>query len=165
MADRIAIMNFARLQQIGRPKEVYDRPQNEFVAGFIGEPPMNIADCHLVRAEGKVTAVSSSFKVTLGSQEATKLESYQGSPQVRLGVRPESIKVRTSPSEGSVKAAVYMMEPQGERTILSARLGGGEVFLIEVAPEFEAELEDTVHLEFREPIHIFEKVDGVNLTC
>jgi len=165
MADRIAIMDFGRLQQIGHPKDVYDRPQNEFVAGFIGEPPMNFADCELVREEGKATAVSLSFRVPLGPEATKKLESYQGPPKVRLGVRPESIKVKASPSEGTVTATVYLLEPQGERTILSAQLVGGQVFLVEVAPEFEAELEDTVQLEFREPIHIFEKDNGVNLTC
>jgi multiple sugar transport system ATP-binding protein len=164
MADRIAIMNFGKLQQVGTPKEVYDCPRNEFVAGFIGEPPMNIADCELRRDDGQLLACSPSLHHVLGPEKAQKLEAYHGEPQVRLGLRPESIAVYLSPVEGGTTAVVNVLEPQGERTILSARLAGGEIFLVEVPPEFSAPLEATIYLQFREPIHIFQKQSGMNLT-
>ncbi len=164
MADRLAIMDLGRLQQVGTPKEVYSRPRTEFVAGFIGEPPMNFADCELRRENGQVIVESPSFKVTLIPQTAKKLESYQGPAPVRLGIRPESIKVRMSPDKDSVTTAVHLVEPQGDRTILSARLAEGEIFLVEVPPDFEAELEATVYLQFQEPMHLFEMENGMNLT-
>jgi hypothetical protein len=59
---------------------------------------------------------------------------------------------------------VYVLEPQGERTLLSAKLGGdGDLFLIEVGPDFQAEPDDLVYLQFREPVHLFEPVEGMNL--
>ncbi len=100
--------------------------------------------------------VSPSFRVSLQPQTASKLQEYQGPAKVRLGVRPENVKIGLVPADDSVKAAVHLLEPQGERTILTARLAAGELFLVEVAPEFQPKLEDTVYLQFHEPIHIFE---------
>ncbi len=163
MAGRIAVMNLAELQQVGTPKEVYERPRTEFVGGFIGEPPMNFANCQLVRENGRTFLASPSLKVPLTPHMAQKVEDYQGPSQVRLGIRPESIGVSMSPIEGGVKASIYLLEPQGERTILGAKLAGGELFLVEVPPDFEAALDETIHLQFREPIHLFNIEDGLNL--
>jgi multiple sugar transport system ATP-binding protein len=163
MADRIAVMHLGELQQVGTPKEVYECPRTEFVGSFIGEPPMNFADCWLVRDNGNLFTESPSFKVALSPGLAQRLEGYQGPPQVRLGVRPESISASLSPIEGAVEASVYLLEPQGERTILGAQLAGGEIFLVEVPPNFETTLQETVYLQFREPIHIFNLESGLNL--
>ncbi len=164
MADRIAVMNLAVLQQIGSPTEVYERPRTQFVAGFIGEPPMNFASCELKHHNGSVHLVSPSFNVTLSQQSSEKLKSYDGPTGVTLGIRPESIQVSTKPAADTVKATVYILEPQGERTLLSVKLGGdGELFLIEVSPDFKASPDDTVYLQFREPIHLFEPKEGLNL--
>jgi len=129
MADRLAVMDLGVLQQVGTPKEVYERPRTEFVGGT-----------------------------------ANRLGIYDGPPKVRLGIRPESIAVSKSPVEGNVKASVHHLEPQGERTILGARLAGEEIFLVEVPPEFEADLDEGLYLQFRQPIHIFSTTDGMNLT-
>src|SRR5262249_56216549 len=58
LGDRIAVMNKGRLQQVGAPMEVYRRPANLFVAGFIGTPPMSLVDCDLVHHNGSVQAVT-----------------------------------------------------------------------------------------------------------
>jgi len=163
MADRIAVMNLGKLQQIGTPKDIYERPQNEFVAGFIGEPPMNFADCELVREEGQPFLVSSSFKIGLGPQ-SEKLVSFQGASQVRLGVRPESVKAGLSPGEDSVGAVVDFVEPQGERTIVGVKLGGGEVFLIEASPDFRPKTGRAVYLQFDlKRVHIFDSQTGMSM--
>jgi multiple sugar transport system ATP-binding protein len=164
MADRIAVMDLGKLQQVGTPKEVYERPRTEFVGGFIGEPPMNVADCELTRVNGQISVQSPSLKVALPARMADRLADYDGPAQVRLGIRPESILASMSPVEDGVKATVHHLEPQGERTILGAQLAGEEIFLVEVAPEFEAELDEALYLQFREPLHIFSTADGMNLT-
>lgn len=163
MADRIAVMNLGVLQQTGSPKEVYAQPRTEFVGGFIGEPPMNFADCELVHEAGKTFAYSPSFKVALVPETAAKIRSYTGESKVRLGIRPESIAVSLKPIKDGVKAKVFMLEPQGERTILSALLANKELFLIEVEPNFKAQVDETIYLQFHEPIHLFEPVKGMNL--
>jgi len=163
MADRIAVMNLGELQQVGTPKEVYERPRTEFVGGFIGEPPMNFADGELKQEDGDFYVVSPSFNVALDPALKERLHAYQGSARVRLGIRPENIAVRTAPGEGLVAGTVFHLEPQGERTILSARLVGGELFLVEVAPDFQADLDSPIYLDFRGPIHVFNAETGLNV--
>jgi len=164
MADHIAIMNFGKLQQMGTAKEIYEQPRNEFVAGFIGEPPMNFADCELVRENGQLFLVSPSFRIELSPQMGEKVSSYQGAPQVKMGIRPESVGVSLSPGEDTVGAVVDLLEPQGERTILSVKLAGSEIFLVEVAPDFRPKIGQAVHLRFDlKRIHIFEAQTGMNL--
>lgn len=164
MADRIAVMNLGLTQQIGTPQEIYGRPQNAFVAGFIGEPPMNFAQCELVSDNGWARLKSPSLDVELSAQLKEELAQYQGAPQVQLGVRPEDVAVSLSPSENSVAATVDFVEPQGERTILSLILAGGELFLAEVPSAFRPELDATVYLRFDlGHIHIFDADSGDNI--
>jgi multiple sugar transport system ATP-binding protein len=164
MADRIAVMNLGVLQQVGTPKEVYERPRTRFVGGFIGEPPMNFAECSLLYQDNNIYLESPSFKFKLAPHTAEKLKNYNGPSAVTMGLRPESIGVSRTASDDSVKSSVYVLEPQGERTLLSAKLGGdGDLFLIEVGPDFQAEPDDLVYLQFREPVHLFEPVEGMNL--
>lgn len=163
MAHRIAVMNLGKLQQVGTPKEVYNRPHTKFVGGFIGEPPMNFATCELSSENGDFYVISSSFKVKLSAEAAQKLKDYQGDRQVQLGIRPENISVSMTPTEDSFPAKVYVTEPQGDRTLLSVLLDSNELFLIEVAPEFFAHPDETVYLKFNEPIHLFDRVEEVNL--
>jgi multiple sugar transport system ATP-binding protein len=169
MADRIAVMNLGLTQQIGTPQEIYGRPQNAFVAGFIGEPPMNFAQCELVGAasgggNGWTKLRSPSLDVELPEELTQELAQYKGLPQVQLGVRPEDVAVSLSPSENSIAATVDFVEPQGERTILSLILAGGELFLAEVPSALRPDLEATVYLKFdMGHIHIFDAESGDNI--
>jgi multiple sugar transport system ATP-binding protein len=164
MADRIAVMNLGKIQQIGTSKEIYEQPRNEFVAGFIGEPPMNFADCELVRENERFLLVSPSFRIKLSPYIEEKLISYEGAPQVRLGIRPENVEVSFSPGEDTVGGVVDFVEPEGERTILSVKLAGGEIFLIEVASDFRPKIGQAVHLRFDlRHLHIFEAQTGMNI--
>lgn len=164
MADRIAVMNLGVLQQVGTPKEVYEKPRTKFVGGFIGEPPMNFANCVLMREGGGVYVQSPSFKHKLSPAAAEKLKDYKGPSEMTLGIRPESISVSKKPIAGGVQANVYVLEPQGERTLLSAKLGGdGDLFLIEVGPDFMADPDETIYLQFNEPVHLFDTVEELNL--
>ena len=73
MADRIAVMHEGVLQQLGTPEEIYNQPANEFVAGFVGEPPMNFLDCTLERTNVGLTVVHSGFRLALSEQQASLL--------------------------------------------------------------------------------------------
>lgn len=163
MANRIAVMNLGELQQVGTPKEVYERPRTEFVGGFIGEPPMNFASCTISRSDGFFHLESPSFNLELSNELGAQLDRYHGSMDVHLGIRPESIGVSFQPFENCIEASVYVLEPQGERSILSTRLKNGELFLIEVSPDLEAEPDTPIYLKFREPLHLFSAESGVNL--
>lgn len=164
MADRICVMNLGKIQQIGTPKEIYGRPRTEFVAGFIGEPPMNFADCELVREDGRFFVLSPSFRIQLSAPMEAKLAQYEGTPQVRIGVRPEDVAVVSAPGPNAFAAEVDFVEPQGERNILSMKLAGGEIFLVEVRPDVRPAIGETLYLQpDLNHLHIFEIRTGLNI--
>jgi len=94
MGDRVAVMRKGELQQVDSPEELYDRPVNLFVGGFIGSPAMNMIEVMLQRANGGVTAVAGGAQLSLDEQTVAQrpaLRSYEGR-QVVLGIRPEDLE-------------------------------------------------------------------------
>ncbi len=96
LADRIAVMNFAELQQVGDRKELYERPANVFVASFVGEPPINLYyKSHIVEKNGDLFAVTSggeySFKIQ-GEKKACLIRSGH-KDMVTVGIRPQHISL------------------------------------------------------------------------
>src|SRR5918998_4310635 len=91
MGDRVAVMRKGELQQVAPPQELYDRPVNLFVGGFIGSPAMNMLEAYLERTNGTLTAVAGEQRVGLSDEvlaQRPALRSYEGRPVV-LGIRPE----------------------------------------------------------------------------
>ena len=94
MGDRVAVMRKGELQQVAAPQELYDRPLNLFVAGFIGSPSMNLVEATLERADGGLTAVAGSQRVALGDETLSArpaLKQFEGKPVI-LGIRPEDLE-------------------------------------------------------------------------
>jgi multiple sugar transport system ATP-binding protein len=89
MADRIAVINLGKLEQVGSPRELYDRPANQFVAGFIGSPSMNFVPMHVESVDGNIRLVSveGNLDITLSDNE-TDMIRRAGVSDVVLGVRP-----------------------------------------------------------------------------
>ena len=114
LADRIVCMSMGRVQQIGTPLELYDTPNNLFVASFIGLPPMNFFD---VEVSGG-TVKSPYFTMPLTAEEQQLLSGYEGKTIV-LGVRPENIE-----EGGDVAVNVFSNENLGMNTLVHGYLGG-----------------------------------------
>ena len=95
MGDRVAVMRKGELQQVAPPQELYDRPVNLFVGGFIGSPAMNLVEATLERANGGVNArwpaASGSRSPTRCSRRGPALKRYEGA-KVVLGIRPEDLE-------------------------------------------------------------------------
>jgi multiple sugar transport system ATP-binding protein len=94
MGDRVAVMRRGELQQVAPPQELYDRPVNLFVGGFIGSPAMNLLDATLERANGGLAAVLGGQKVRLDDECVSVrpgLKDYEGR-QVVVGIRPEQLE-------------------------------------------------------------------------
>jgi multiple sugar transport system ATP-binding protein len=115
MADKIVVMNGGVVEQIGAPLELYDRPNNRFVAGFIGSPAMNFLEGR-VEGGGFVTKAGRRFAI---SSLPAKEKSYAAD----MGVRPEHIQV--SPS--GIPATVAVIEPTGSETMVIVNLDGVEL--------------------------------------
>src|ERR671925_1546306 len=90
MGDRIVVMRNGFIQQVGPPMEVYNQPQNQFVAGFIGSPPMNFLDAHLVSDNGGLAVDLQGMRLPLPPQQAKSAEAY-ANKKVVFGIRPEDI--------------------------------------------------------------------------
>jgi multiple sugar transport system ATP-binding protein len=111
MGDRVAVMRKGELQQVAAPQELYDRPVNLFVGGFIGSPAMNLVEARLERADGGLATVAGSQRIELGDETLSArpaLKDYEGR-DVILGIRPEDLEDaelepdRTQTLEGEVE--------------------------------------------------------------
>jgi multiple sugar transport system ATP-binding protein len=103
MGDRVAVMRKGELQQVASPQELYDRPVNLFVGGFIGSPAMNLLEATLESSNGDLVAVAGSQRITLGAETLSArpgLKGYEGRPLV-LGIRPEDLDDASLEEDGA----------------------------------------------------------------
>ncbi|SDS72264.1 ABC transporter ATP-binding protein [Corynebacterium timonense] len=110
MGDRIAVLNFGVLQQVGTPRELYDHPRNVFVAGFIGSPAMNLARFTVSGGVARLGAAEIPVELPEG--------------EVILGVRPEALRVTQETSTG-IPLEVEFVEELGSDSYLYCALAGG----------------------------------------
>ncbi|WP_018153078.1 ABC transporter ATP-binding protein [Leeia oryzae] len=152
MADRIVVMNAGRIEQVGRPLELYDRPANLFVAGFIGSPSMNFI-------EGTVAAGDNGPVLLTEGGGAFPLPASAAQPgqKVTLGIRPEHIDTVSS---GPITANVNVVEPTGAETHFYGKIADVAICVaahrrLDVAPGQQ------VHLAFPlDKIHLFDTPSG-----
>ncbi len=109
MADRIAVMNEGRIEQLGEPLELYDRPVNLFVAQFIGSPAMNVFEG--TYANGMVQALGAYWPCAVQAQEGQR---------VVYGIRPEHLALK----EGGITGQIEVVEPMGAETEILVKVGG-----------------------------------------
>jgi multiple sugar transport system ATP-binding protein len=158
LADRVVIMKDGELQQMGTPLEVYDNPVNEFVAGFIGEPPMNLLSSVIRRDEGVFM-----FTFPGGDLRVEVPERYRGSVEdgqkVTLGVRPMDVVAAKRPTKGSfVPVAIY--ENLGDERRVGVRVGDALINMT-TAEDVWYEKGQKVQLEFKaERTHLFDPETG-----
>ncbi|ADU29706.1 ABC transporter ATP-binding protein [Evansella cellulosilytica] len=123
MATRIVVMKDGYIQQVGRPKDIYDNPDNVFVGGFIGSPSMNFLSGTL--KNGYFVVANSEFKIKVPEGKLKALESYNNK-EVLLGIRPEDIHdepvfIEASP-EAKIEAKIDVSELMGAETFLYSKV-------------------------------------------
>lgn len=146
MGDRIAVMKEGIIQQVDKPSIVYDKPANDFVAGFIGNPPMNFINGMMRRDNGQVMLRIGDFTVCPTSEMQPVLTAY-GDQEMVIGIRAENMETLKAPADDAVKVKVQVVEPLGSQNLLTVRIGED---LIKVAthPSFEVQPGDNVWLRF-----------------
>jgi len=122
MADQIVVMHDGRVEQIGSPLELYDHPDNRFVAGFIGSPAMNFLDG--TQRDGALV-VANGARLPLDRAQAAN----DGRSMV-YGIRPEHLDLAANDDVGGIEAEVVVIEPTGSETQLVARIGQQELIAI-----------------------------------
>jgi multiple sugar transport system ATP-binding protein len=125
MGDRICVMKDGLIMQVATPLELYNRPANLFVAGFIGSPPMNFVAGAVTAAGGGpvFTSTDGTIAVPLAAGLAQRAAAHAGRPVV-LGLRPEHLAEAGAAGPGVISVEVDLVEPMGAETLLHLRAGG-----------------------------------------
>ena len=149
LADRVVVMDRGVVQQVGTPTEIYDKPANVFVAGFIGNPAMNLIEGHLR---------GGSF-----SAENVQIDGFKAPDgPVTLGFRAEDAAVAKSVNKG-ISAPVYALELLGDATMVTVRIGG-ELVAVRAAKDYRAKIGDPVKLSVPLKIcHLFNAGTGARI--
>jgi len=125
MGDRICVLEYGRIKQVDTPINLYSRPQNKFVAGFIGSPAMNLLEGELSEKDGKVIVTLPGTEVTLPESKASKVKGHIGK-KVWFGIRPEHIASKEShPNEESyISGNISVVEQMGNEEFVYFTIGG-----------------------------------------
>ncbi len=156
MADRIAVMSAGELQAFDKPDDLYERPKTLFVAGFVGNPPMNFMDVEVTRENGDFRARSATLDLTVSADRAEAAAAQQGT--VILGVRPEDITIATgSAGDGAAAAGEALaVEPLGREDLVVVQVGTEELRLL-VDNTMGVKIGDNVGLKFdKEKVQFFD---------
>ncbi|ELY82798.1 ABC transporter ATP-binding protein [Natrinema pallidum] len=159
MGDRIVILNDGRLQQVGTPLECYHRPANQFVAGFIGSPPMNFLDVDADLEDGRLDHPD--FTLPLSDSLADELDSTD----LVLGIRPEHVSLTDTPETHPepnrlIETDVTVTEPMGDITNVYLDVGGEA---ITVTVDGHVGVDPGGHLHMHVPaskMHLFDAESG-----
>jgi multiple sugar transport system ATP-binding protein len=157
LGDRVVVMKDGWIQQVGEPLELYARPANKFVAGFIGSPAMNFVDVTINDAGGAVTAETQGLRLTVPAAKAVALRAYKGQ-SVTFGVRPEDVHVASGAdqSQYTFDTTVDVVEPLGSEILLDVKVGGSTI-VARVEPTLRVKVGDHVKLAVNaERLHFFD---------
>jgi lactose/L-arabinose transport system ATP-binding protein len=153
LADKIVVMNAGRIEQVGSPRELYETPANTFVATFIGSPRMTLVD---VNRDGAKLVIADGGSVTL-----------EGLPQVdalKLGLRPDAVKLSRATDAEGFAATVEYTEYLGDNAYVYARLANGTLLSARTTPnDLYAPDEKVIVTIDPDTAHYFSAEDGRRL--
>jgi multiple sugar transport system ATP-binding protein len=166
MGHRIAVMSNGVLQQVGTPQDVYRHPANVFVATFLGAPPMNLIGAALESVSGGGWRLrGQTFDVPLSPEvisPAALEHELAANGEVKLGLRPEHIRIASPGQDGGIPGRVQFLEPVGSDLYLTVE-AGGTTLQVRTDPDAPVQPDENVTLLF-DPwrVHVFGS-DGQNL--
>ena len=159
MGDRIVVMNAGRIEQVGKPLELYDRPANLFVASFIGSPGMNLLEGVVNIIDGTTTLnTGDSTRIDLPDMTLPEINLQEGQA-ITLGIRPEHVRV----SEVGIPLRLSSIEPTGAETYFYGTLGNTPC-CIASRERLNASAGDTLHISLpAEHCHLFDTKTGLRI--
>ena len=138
LGDRVAVMSTGRIAQVGPPLDIYDRPTDAFVGGFIGSPPMNFLTGRLSGGDGhraQVEVEGQRLDAPAGLAAAVGSTPGAAEPPVLLGVRAENLTTSLEPRPEALQVDVVVNEPLGSHNLVTARLGE-QILKVQTASDF-----------------------------
>jgi multiple sugar transport system ATP-binding protein len=161
MGDRIAVMNSGLLQQVGPPQELYERPINKFVAGFIGSPAMNFVNVEVNKDDGKTVLRADNLELPLPDRLQSAVDS--GGKELTVGFRPEHFEIVDGKAPGpgaTLRATCDVVEFLGNEELLHVRVGEHDLVAI-VDASHRVKPGDALDLHVPlEKIHLFDQQEG-----
>ncbi|OKL45896.1 ABC transporter ATP-binding protein [Boudabousia marimammalium] len=160
MGDRIAVLKDGILQQVGTPEDMYDRPANEFVAGFIGSPAMNLAKFDV--KDGVAHLGGAHIPLSQATLDAM---TAADEGKLTIGFRPESLEVVSADTSGAIPIVVDFVEELGSDSFVYGKLAGENTDLIvRVAPRTAPHPGSTLYVRIKEgQSHLFSAATGTRL--
>jgi multiple sugar transport system ATP-binding protein len=146
LGDRVVVMKDGEVQQVGEPLELYNRPANKFVAGFIGSPAMNFATVTVVDGGGGLAARNGGMEIAVPGSQVERLRRHIGR-QLTLGIRPEDLRVAdgAEPAGLTFASRVEVVEQLGSEVLLDVRVGE-DTMVAAVDPTVRVGPDDTLRL-------------------
>ena len=163
LADRIAVMQSGELQQVGTPSELFDQPANEFVAGFIGSPPMNLLDFRAASLDGEDLLLESAGPAIRLPSVGARLQAAPARGSHKLGIRPIDVELRPPNGDATICGKVLLRERLGDhdRFLIDC---AAETVVVEAPTNVAGAAGDTVGLLFPPArVHLFEGSSGRRL--
>ncbi len=162
LGDRVVVMREGRILQEGTPLEIYNRPRDRFVAGFIGAPAMNFLDVTLTRIDGRLCAQAEGFCIRVPDEQAALLE-RQRAQAMTLGVRPEHVLVGEQRAENGTgfDATIEVTEQLGAELLVGVRVAGAIVIASRIDPWAKLAPHQSLRLSL-DPrgLHFFDRENG-----
>jgi len=164
LGDKVAVMKDGIIQQFGTPQQIYNDPANQFVASFIGSPPMNFIPVRLARQDGRLLALLDSGQARCELPLGGAADALEGR-EIILGIRPEQIALGAADGNGlpAIRAEVQVTEPTGPDLLVFVTLNQTKV-CCRLAPDVACRVGDTLNLQF-DPARVllFDAANGERL--
>ena len=158
LADRVAVLKDGKLLQVDKPRKIYDRPANKFIAEFVGSPKMNFIKGSVLEKNGQILFDAGTFSMKLNGFWSTMKDQVSGSELV-MGVRPEHVHVYTKKEKDTTEAKIYFFQQMGNLGYVELEIGNIKT-IAAVRADFEKNIGEKVFVKFdRRYVHFFDKVD------
>jgi multiple sugar transport system ATP-binding protein len=167
MGDRIAVLNFGELQQFDTPGNLYDKPRNMFVAGFIGSPSMNFFTMDVVASDGSLQLKNQHLTIPITGRNADVLRGATVS-NVVVGVRPEHIsdsRMNDQPPGGiTLPATVDVVETLGNEYFVYLNLGADDLIVARLPAELDLDIGQSIEIVIApDVLHFFNPETGLTI--
>lgn len=157
MGDRICVMNFGKVMQIDTPLNLYNKPANKFVAGFIGSPSMNLEIVHVIKDKDKIYLKFRNENLEILGEKKHFIELH-ASKNLWLGIRPEHITPIKEKSKNSIKGKIITIEQMGNEVYIYFKVGDKQ-FISRTTSELSKDLNYGMEVYFEihmDYIHLFD---------
>ncbi|MDG6925843.1 MAG: ABC transporter ATP-binding protein [Nitrososphaerota archaeon] len=163
MADRVMVMNHAKISQIGKPLEVFHKPANLFVAGFMGTPPMNFFNAELKNVNSHQVVANEFFTINVDKAMGDRISKSTTGGELIVGVRPQNMQQVTASGDAVFEGEVYAVEPLGIETQVDVKLGDS-IYKFVGPAEYKSKMGDKIKVKIdTSNMHLFDRKSEIAL--